>query len=197
MSYAWTVEDCGALLDFCAAVGITDATIPLHVWARESNNDPSAHNLDGDASGIFQLMPDTARGLGYPLDTDPHLAAYRNLTVCQQLQWATKYYGWQKGLINSIGRFYVCTFLPALLAHGDTPGFILCAAQGPYAKAYRGNSGFDRDKKGWICVQDIVNAANAAYGPRAQGIAAQVRQVQQSRETQPALPDPDSGPDVA
>jgi soluble lytic murein transglycosylase-like protein len=51
----------------------------LQVWANESDNKAGAHNPHGDASGIFQLMPSTAKDLGYPISADPHLSAYRLL----------------------------------------------------------------------------------------------------------------------
>ena len=173
----WTDDDVRAYVAFCDALGIADRTVPLHVWASESNNDPSAHNPDGNASGLFQLMPATAKSLGYDTDADPTLAAYRALSVAEQLTWATKYYATERPYLGTVGEFYTCTFLPAVAHLAYNPAFVLCAAGGPYAWAYRANPSFDRAKKGAITVQDLIDAADREYGPRARGIAARVAAV--------------------
>ena len=178
----WLDTDLPAYLDFCETVGIDDPTVPVTVWANESDNHPGAHNPNGDASGLFQLMPDTARGLGYPLEADPHLSAYRLLGVSGQLEWATKYYGNHKGQIGTVQRFYLCTFLPALLSCGDDSAHILAGAQGPLAWAYSANSGFDIHKRGYITVSDLADAAHRAVGPRTRELIGRILSAKLVRE---------------
>jgi hypothetical protein len=170
----WSDTDVAAFLDFCTATEIVDESVPIRVWANESDNRTTAHNPGGDASGIFQLMPATAKGIGYNVASDPKLAAYRELSVSGQLEWATKFYGTYKGRIGTVASFYVSTFLPALLPHADETGFVLCASTGPFAFAYNGNKGFDTDKKGWITPGDLVDATVRATGPRTNELIARV-----------------------
>ena len=179
--------DIPAYLAFCEAVGIEDETVPLRVWASESDNKASAHNPDGDASGVFQLMPDTAKGEGYDLASDPHLAAFRASGVAGQMVWATKFYGNHKGHVGTVARFYTCTFLPALLECADDPGFVLAAKGGPLAWAYEDNRAFDHAGKGNIVVQDLVDATVRATGPRTRELIARVQTAKAARaETDPA-----------
>jgi hypothetical protein len=172
--YAWTNDDADALIAFCAAMSI-DPTVPLHVWASESNNDPTAHNPSGNASGLFQLMPSTAEDLGYDTDADPDLSAYRALSAAEQIGWATKYYASERANLGTIAGFYCTTFLPAM-AHlvVNDPSGVVCGLRGPYAWAYNDNRAFDVAQKGSITGQDLVDAAVRQYGPRAQAIAALV-----------------------
>ena len=173
----WTDLDVGSYQSFCDAMGApVDAFIP--VWMNESACRAAAHNANGDASGIFQLMPATAKGLVWDVDADPHLAAYRALSVSQQLEWAAKYYEPHKGLLTSPGAVYVCTFLPALLSHASDATFVLCATTGPFTWAYIANRGFDVDGKGWITVQDLADAAaRAVASPRGQELLQRVSDV--------------------
>ena len=165
----WTDADVQAYRVFCAAVGISDLAVPLTVWSNESGNSASAHNPNGDASGLFQLMPATARQLGYNVTVDPHLAAFRALSIASQLSWATRYYSAHKGHIGTVGQFYCSTFLPILTDHADHPDYLLCGAQGqgplliPDSKAaYSQNKGFDVHGRGSIIVQDLIDAAYRA-----------------------------------
>lgn len=183
----WTDADVSpAFLHFCADVGIADFTTPLRVWAFESDNETTAHNPNGNASGLFQLMPKTAKGLGYPLSIDPDLAAYRKLSVTGQLAWATKYYGQYRGRVGTVARFYCATFMPALLEHADDPSFVLCGLNGPYAEDYAENEGFDTGKKGAITPADLVAATVRATGPRTLELIARVIAAAGNAATDPA-----------
>jgi hypothetical protein len=183
----WSDADVSAELDFCDTIGCDDPTVPLQVWANESDNKAGAHNPNGDASGIFQLMPETAKGLGYPLSGDPHLANFRALGVAGQLKWAVRYYGAHAGKVNTVGEFYTCTFLPALLDCAKDLQFILCGQRGPLAWAYQANQGFDVGRRGFITVQDLVDAAQRATGPRTRELIARVLAAKAARApTDPA-----------
>lgn len=181
----WTDQDIAAELAFCDAAGIDDCTVPVQVWANESDNRAGAHNPNGDASGIFQLMPSTARGLGYPVAADPHLSAFRLLGVSGQLPWATKFYAAHRGQVSTVARFYLCTFLPALLSCGDDPTHIIAAANGPLAWAYVANKGFDPTGRGFISVGDLVDAAHRATGPRTRELIARILAAKAQADTDP------------
>ena len=180
----WSDDDIAAYLDFCAQCE-TPVDVPLTVWANESDNRTTAHNPGGDASGIFQLMPSTAKAIGYDVATDPHLAAFRQLGVRGQLEWARHFYGPKSGKLGTVARWYLCTFLPLLIDHGEDLAFVLCGARGEgplkdedSIDAYNGNRGFDREKKEYITVFDLVRAANGAVGPRTRELIARVTAAQ-------------------
>jgi hypothetical protein len=164
----WTDQDLGAYVRFCDDLLIGDVSVPLQVWANESNCKASAHNTNGDASGIFQLMPSTAKDIGYPVAADPHLAAFRALGVAGQLVWAERYYNPHRGQISTVARFYLCTFLPALLSCADDPNHVLAGKDGPLAWAYNANwVSFDPGHAtGTITPASLVAAAHRATGPR-------------------------------
>jgi hypothetical protein len=169
----WRDEDVDAYRNFCAVIKCPQ-TVPVTVWANESDNRTTAHNANGNASGLFQMMPATAKGLGYDTTTDPTLAAYRALNVSEQLYWAIRFYVPFAGEIFTVARFYISTFLPALLSHADDPGFVLCGARGPYADAYLGNRGFDEEGKGTITPSDLEAAAQRAVGPRTRELLSRI-----------------------
>ena len=177
----WSDGDVRAYVAFCAAVSITGMTAPIAVWSNESNNSSTAHNPNGDASGLFQLMPATAKTLGYNTFLDPHLAAFRTMSITEQLRWATKYYSPHKGQIGTVGAFYCSTFLPILTAHAGDPQYLLCgsAGQGPLLipdskAAYAQNRGFDVHGRGSIIVQDLIDAAIRQCGPKTHELWARV-----------------------
>jgi len=163
----WATADLEKLISFGNALQLTDPTIPLRVWANESDNKATAHNPNGDASGLFQLMPSTAAGLGWDTSSDPTLANFRALSVSDQLDWALRYYAPHAGQLNSVARFYVANFLPALLSDADNPSFNLTGALGSQGDAvYSANSSFDTAGKGYITPADLVAASVRATGPR-------------------------------
>lgn len=150
----------------CARLDVSPVDL-LSVACNESRCSAEAHNPHGDASGLWQLMPSTARGLGWNVDADPHLDAFRALGAVGQLPWFEKYFAPHKGKLVSAAACYVATFLPALLAHAGDPSFVLCALGGPLEWAYKANKGFDPRGAGRITVSDLAAAierASAAMG---------------------------------
>jgi hypothetical protein len=173
--YTWTDEDVAALIAFCKAMGITDLSVPIKVWSSESGLDPRAHNANGNASGIFQLMPDTAKGLGWNVSSDPQLDKYRQLSAAQQINpWATKFYGSKKQYIGNTAGMYVATFLPAYVSQSGNPSYIL-ARKGDANGWYKANAGFDTTGKGTITVADITAKAEGAYNMRARALYARAQ----------------------
>jgi hypothetical protein len=137
----------------------------LAVWYNESGVRATARNKAGNASGIFQIMPAIARGLGWdPQDTD--LTRYRLLTATEQLPWAEKYYRPHAGKLGGIAAVYLANFLPALLAHADDMAYVL-ASHDMRSAIYWANRSFDATNKGSIVVADLEAATvRACQGAR-------------------------------
>ena len=167
----WTDADIRAALDFCAAEGIADPATPLGVWAAESDNDPTAHNPQGDASGIFQLMPATAVALGWDPD-DTHLDAFRRLPVADQMPWAIRFYAPHRGRLATPRDFYLRTFLP----FADRADGVLAGRDGPRAAVYAANAGLDVTAKGFLVADDLTAAAaRRDTSPRTRDLVARAR----------------------
>lgn len=158
----------------------------LGCWCNESNLRSTAHNANGHASGIFQLMPAIARGLGWdPKDLD--LTRYRLLTAEEQLAWAERYYAPHAGQLGTATACYLCTFLPALLSHAGEPGFVL-ASHECRSEVYWANRSFDRENKGSIVVGDLTMAiARACVGARWNEVLARLAAAEPMPDTQPEI----------
>ncbi len=179
----------------------------LKCWNSESELKSHEQNPNGFASGIFQLMPDTAHGLGW-MPGDPRwnavaaarkakdwkgsalllkqlMAGYIQLNATEQLDWAEKFYG-PKGPMRTGAECYVRTFLPAEKDHADDPYYILCGINGPYKDAYIANHQvFDKEGKGYIRVQDLTDRIELVWqGARAEEIATRIYDAQGIPEDQ-------------
>jgi hypothetical protein len=145
---------------------------PLCVWMSESGVHANAHNPNGDASGIFQAMPATLNGIGFPgspLD-------FRTLAAHQQVQWARRYYGPYKGRLVNRAAWYVATFLPADLNLATDPNAVLVQKDGRRGWAYAANAGFDENHDYVIQVHELTDAINrACHGPRWEELNARER----------------------
>jgi hypothetical protein len=176
----WTDADVAAYRTFTRALGVP-LDVPLRVWAFESDNRATAHNAAAFDSGIFQLIPSSARSLGYPISDDPELAKFRAMSVKEQLAWALKFYGPHRGKIGTQTRFHIATWLPAWLvdpnANVDDPTFRLAGKTGPYASQYEATKfAFDREGKGYVTPADMQGAEDRAYGPRTRALWARISQ---------------------
>ena len=199
----WTdAADIPAYSAMCDVLEIQDDTVPIQVWANESDNYSTAWNRGGNASGIFQAMPATLKGLGYDLASDPTLGKFRSLSIHEQLVWATRYYANHKGQTPTVAAFYLCTFMPALLSCASNPQATI-ASPTFYPGAYAGNwtsfdvlrdslghpvpdeNGHPQQHKGFIVVQDLVDAAARATGPRTHELMDRVRLYRANAITQP------------
>lgn len=153
------------LVEICERNG-WDPRQLLGVMMSESGISAKAHNPHGNASGLIQFMPDTLRGLSW----DRGDIAFRMLSAEEQLPFVERYYlPWKSYVLDSPERFYLATFLPALLMTPQSRDqtFVLCGALGPLSWAYRANKVFDRENKGWINVGDLRRSIErACHGPR-------------------------------
>ena len=166
----WQDSDIAELVALAGRLGAKPLDL-AGCWMNESGLSTKAWNRNGDASGLFQLMPATARGLGFFGD----MATFRMLSVAQQLHWAEKYYGPHRGQLVTPGACYLCTFLPAYMPYAGRPLFVLCSPT-LHPEWYQANLGFDHTHKGYINVQDLTDAMNrATVGPRWEEFAARVR----------------------
>ena len=145
----------------------------LGCWYSESGLHAAAHNHSGDASGIFQVMPSIAHGLGWDA-TDADLSRYRDLTAEEQLAWAQRYYAPHRGRLETAAACYVANFLPAFLPHADEPGYVLASTE-LRSTIYWANRAFDKANKGAITVGDLSAAIDrACTGPRWAEVVARV-----------------------
>lgn len=194
-----TAAGIAALIAMCGRLECDPVDL-ISVAANESGISTTAHNPHGDASGIWQLMPATARGLGWDVDSDPHLDRFRTLSDVQQMVWFERYFMPHRGKLNSPGAAYVATFLPALVDHAQDPNYKLCGRDGPLAWAYVANKGFDLTNKGCITVQDLSDAierATTRLGSKWTALVDAIRAAQAPTsplaDTEPPCPDePDS-----
>lgn len=116
-----------------------------------------------NASGFFQAMPATLKGLAFPGDH----AAFRRLNATSQLDWARRYYLPYRGKLGSIGQIYTANFLPALIDHSSDPNFVLTAKKGPLPWAFTPNAVFDTNGDLAITVGELQAAVQRnARGPR-------------------------------
>ena len=151
----------------------------LNVMAVESGIDPTAHNANGDASGLLQFMPSTLKNLGFQ---GSH-GDFRKISPIDQLDYVKKLIlsnmKFNGGPFTSAAQYYVANFLPVALKlpgikHGD-PSTIIVAKnpQEPHLPGvsahmesvyYNANSGLDQDKDGVITYGDIQAVLKGAAG---------------------------------
>jgi hypothetical protein len=149
----------------------------LNVMALESGIDPTAHNANGNASGLIQFMPSTLKGLGYQgSHTD-----FRHMSSVDQLDYVKKYIEgnmkYNGGPFTSAAQYYVANFLPVALQlpgikKGD-PNTIIVAKNPTEAHLpgvskhmeqvyYNANPVLDADGDGVITYGDIQTVLNKA-----------------------------------
>lgn len=172
----------------------------IAVTFSESDCRTYAHNKNGHASGMWQFMPDTARGLGWDaLDaselrdatgkrtgqtiygTSP-LHRFRQLDHIGQWMWFRRYFRTHAGKLVNRAACYVATFLPADIGLAADLDAILVSDPTRHDKARRGaffapNSGFDLrgNKDGHITVGELQDAiTRAAVGARAEDLFARI-----------------------
>jgi hypothetical protein len=149
----------------------------LNVMAVESGIDPTAHNANGNASGLLQFMPATLKGLGFH---GTH-ADFRKMSSIDQLDYVKKLIlnnmKYNGGPFTSAAQYYVANFLPVALKlpgikEGD-PSTIIVAKEprAPHLPGisthqesdfYNANPSLDFDKDGAITYGDIQSVLNRA-----------------------------------
>jgi hypothetical protein len=130
----------------------------------ESAFDPKATNIQHGvivAKGLNQFIKSTAAAMGI---NDNEWENYQNLSAEQQLKYIEKYFrgvGKQTG-VNGWGsatHLYVANFAPKYTGMYNKPNFVIhgkTLENGKPNPAYYKNSGLDKEKKGFITVNDLT-----------------------------------------
>lgn len=118
----------------------------------ESNFSPIAKNKKSGAVGLIQWLPSTAKGLGTTVEE------LEGMSAEQQLDYVYKYLLPYKGRMKSLNDVYMAILNPKNI--GQPANHILFPAG---SKEYDQNSGFDKDKKGYITVADVSKNINSKY----------------------------------
>jgi hypothetical protein len=119
--------------------------------ALESRGDSSVKSKvkGSTASGLIQMIDKTARGLGTTAED------LRKMTPSEQLPYAFKYWNQYKGKIKQPSDLYIANMLPDALGKPDDYRLP--------SKYYSGNSGIDKEKKGYITVADVRKHFDPSY----------------------------------
>jgi hypothetical protein len=154
----------------------------LNVMAVESGLDPSAHNKDGNASGLVQIMPKFLPSLGFKGTHEE----FRQTSASDQLDYVEKLIQnmirVNGGPLTSAEQYYIGNFLPVALKlpgvrQGDPKTVIV--AKNPTSphlpgvsverekKFYESNVGLDADHSGEITYGDIQAVLKRARGKSA------------------------------
>lgn len=128
----------------------------LGLMNSESGINSKAYNPNGGATGLIQIMPNTAKSLGTTT------AALKNMTPLQQLDYVEKYLsnakasaGFSSNAKLSAGDLYALTFLPAR-AKKET----LTHSGENY---YEQNTGLDLNKDGKITKSELEQRIKNKY----------------------------------
>jgi hypothetical protein len=120
----------------------------LTVMQLESGIDPKAHNPNGDATGLIQFMPATARRLGTTVE---RLAKMKDTG---QLVYVVEFFKPWIGRIHSVGDLYLATFWPSAVGK---PSEEVIAAEGE--RVYDANKSLDVNGDGEITAGDVRSTA--------------------------------------
>lgn len=167
----WTPDDYRTLIreaygaryqpeDFLAfATNESGLVVSRGTGPKDPPKGPFAHNLSGDASGLWQAMPQILKNLGFP---GTH-ADFREAGVSTQLKWFTKYVEDWRGRLHfgefrTAGSLYLLNFAPAYLAHKDDPDFkIFDSNKTKEFGSWRVNRGLDHEQIGHPRIPDPTN----------------------------------------
>lgn len=142
-----------------------DLLMPMY---SESGCRASAHNPNGDASGVLQFMPATLRGLGWTQGD----ASFRSLAAEDQVPYVEKYFaphafrmgvgGQQIPQLVTCAHVYTVMFLPAdlidLVAAGEGwSSVVLCKHGGKLSWAEDANAVLDENKDGAITAGELAD----------------------------------------
>lgn len=125
--------------------GLNDDSI-YRVIAGESAFNSKAVNKNSGATGLFQFIPSTAKGLGYTTGQIQNMSPAEQLKVYDKYLTQGNYKGGPLGIMQ------------AAPAHANKPGNYIVYAKG--TKAWQQNPGWRDPRTGQI----TVNSINAYYG---------------------------------
>lgn len=164
------------LAQICNALGCKPSHL-LMVMGSESDFLPWARNRNGDASGLIQFMPDTARSM-FNLSTEQ----IRAMPAVQQLDLVYRFYLPHKGKLSTPGALYAVTYLPGRFSTPMTPNMVDLSRAKPFptnspvlsaefditkrknkrgervipnTDYYTSNRPLDQDRDGYVTVADL------------------------------------------
>jgi hypothetical protein len=124
-------------------------------WESGRSFRPDVRNMAGSgATGLIQLMPSTAEGLG---TTTAALAA---MTPEQQLEWVARYFAPYQGRLKDLADLYMAILWPAGV--GKPSGYVIFdKADAAHPARYRQNAGLDFDHNGKVTKLEAVRKVQA------------------------------------
>ncbi|OJJ23293.1 hypothetical protein BKI52_02745 [marine bacterium AO1-C] len=130
----------------------------LAVMYNESGMNPQAYNSQGGATGLIQIMPGTASGLGTSTQ------ALMSMSATQQLDYVERYFAPYKGKLKSVVDMYIINFYPYALGKSDS--YVLGSEQSnAYAQTVgRVNRGFDLNQNGYVTLGEVKRYTIQKYG---------------------------------
>lgn len=142
------------------------------------NKGPKAYNQFGGARGLWQAMPNTLKWMGWTPFNEDYKSAngeFRNLSIPKQIAWSRMYLDtWRKKFDienwDTARDMYLANFMPAYLIHRKDPEYVIIDHE-RWPLGYKVNAGFDREKKGYITIQDLQIAIDRAVATKAYKIA--------------------------
>jgi hypothetical protein len=205
------------LLQMTSELGMSPEDL-LATMVSESGIDPSAHNPKG-ASGLIQFMPPSLKGVGYKGTPEE----FRQTSGEEQLQYIKRYIQdkmkYNGGPFKSAAQYYVANFWPVALKlpgiQNQDPNTVIVSghperdASGKWSKkyldigtkisadfealAYRGNTLFDKNKKGYITYGDMItqtdqNKRNPIYQKALAELKKSTNYVAQDKPSSTRLP---------
>lgn len=132
--------------EICARLQVNpDYLMAVMAFETGETFSPSIKNKHSGATGLIQFMPATA---GHLKTSTEALAA---MTAEEQLHFVEKYFRPWKGRLKTLSDTYMAVLWPNGI--GKPEGYVLFRSP---SRAYRQNSGLDRDKKGWVTKADAA-----------------------------------------
>jgi hypothetical protein len=134
------------LIKIAALLGFDPNWLMAVMWS-ESRLNHRAVNPNGNATGLIQFMPSTAKDLGTSVE------ALKAMSNVQQLDYVYKYFKGLKNKAKSFTDLYMYTFFPVALNKPDD--FVLQTKNLSARRIALANPGFDLNKDFQITVGEF------------------------------------------
>lgn len=121
-----------------------DDLMTCMAWESGRSFRPDVKNMAGSgATGLIQIMPSTARGMGTTT------AALAKMTAVQQLDWVERYFRPYRARLKGLADLYMAILWP--VAVGKPSSFVLFDKNDTAHPArYRQNAGLDVNRDGKV-----------------------------------------------
>lgn len=109
-----------------------------------------AHPMEGgNATGLIQFSPNTAKSLGTTTD------ALKNMSRVEQMDYVEKYFKPYASKIKSYFDLYLITFFPAAAGHSDDDSYVFETSKISRSSVATGNPSIDINKDGKITMAEF------------------------------------------